>query len=249
MFLHFRVLPTRFFSTSGFIWLYLQVSSLNELLKCFNNNGSSDAIVCSRHEGGFLLYSCGPSPPLVIHCILEKLLSPVFRSYSIKAVLKLIVCILPTRNLAGKILVSAMDTLLQQCCLQFYNLSNLGPVHEKTPMKICCHPLRVEAWMLQPLTGEYTQTVLVKSNIGDNIFSYKATQLHCVAIITLRAHPYILFQFFFSFTQSVKVNALMMLAIWGSLSTIEPLQNELPPHFGASPFVFRVLMKLFHFYL
>ena len=115
----------------------------------------------SRHEGGFSLYSCGPSPQLVIYCILEKLLSPVFRSYSIKAVLKLIVRILPTRHSSGKILVSTMDTLLQQCSLQLYNLSNLGPVHEKTPMNICCHPLRVETWMLQPLTGEHTQTVLV----------------------------------------------------------------------------------------
>ena len=88
--------------------------------------------------------------------------SPIFRSYSIKAVLKLIVCILPTRDSTGKILVSTMDTLLQQYSLQFYNLSNLGPVHEKTPMNICCHSLRVEVWMLQPLTGERTQTVLVK---------------------------------------------------------------------------------------
>ena len=75
----------------------------------------------------------------------EKLLSPVFRSYSIKAVLKLIVCILPTCDSTGKILVSTMDTLLQQCSLQFYDLSNLGQVHEETPMNICCQPLRVEA--------------------------------------------------------------------------------------------------------
>ena len=60
-----------------------------------------------------------------------------------------------------------MDTLLQQCSLQLYNLSNFGPVHEKTPMNICCHTLRVETWILQLLTGECTQVVLVKSNIGD----------------------------------------------------------------------------------
>ena len=131
------------------------------------NNGSNGVFECSRHEGGFSLYSCGASPRLVIYCILKKLLSPVFRSSSIKAVLKLIVCILPTRNFADKILVSTVDTLLQQFSLQFYNLSNLGPVHEKTPMNICCQPLRVETWMLQLLTGERTQTVLVKSNIGD----------------------------------------------------------------------------------
>ena len=79
----------------------------------------------------------------------------------------MIVCILPTLDFTGKILVSTMDTLLQQCSLQLYNLSNLSPVHEKTAMNICCHPLRVETWMLQLLTGEHTQTVLVKSNIGD----------------------------------------------------------------------------------
>ena len=163
----------------GFYWpclqvFILQVSSLNELFKCFNNNGSNGVFVCSRHEGGFSLYSCGPSPRLVTYCILKKLLSPVFRSYSIKVVLKLIVCILPTRDFAGKILVSIMDTLLQQCSLQFYNLSNLGAVHKKTPMNICCHPLRIETWMLQPLTGERTQIVLVKSNIGDkcNLFVF-----------------------------------------------------------------------------
>ena len=152
--------------------LQLAFLQLNELFKCFNNNGSNGVFVCSRHEGGFSLYSCGPSPWLLSNCILKRLLSPVFRSYSIKAVLKLVVCILPTRDSAGKILVSTVDTLLQQCSLQLYNLSNLGPVHEKTPMNICCHPLRIETWMLQPLTGEHTQTVLVKSNIGDKYSNY-----------------------------------------------------------------------------
>ena len=121
MFLHFRVL----FLVSSY-----QISSLNELFKCFNNNGSNGAFVCSIHEGGFSIYSYGPSPQLLTHCILKKLLSPVFRSYSIKAVLKLILCILPTCDFAGTILVSTVDTLLQQYSLQFYNLSNLGPVHE-----------------------------------------------------------------------------------------------------------------------
>ena len=77
----------------------------------------------------------------------KRLLSPVFRSYLIKAVLKLLVCILPMCNSAGKILVSTVDTLLQHCNLhplKDYTLSNLGLVHEKTPMNICCHPLRVE---------------------------------------------------------------------------------------------------------
>ena len=156
MFLHFRVF--------GLCWFQLDDWTVFVHIE---NNGSNGVFVCSRHEGGFSLYSCGLSPWLVTYCILKKLLSPVFRSYSIKAVLKLIVCILPTRDFAGKILVSTMDTLLQQYSLQLYNLSNLGPVHEKTPMNICCHPLRVETWMLQPLTGERTQTVLVKSNIGD----------------------------------------------------------------------------------
>ena len=128
MFLHLRVL----FLVSSCKGFFLPSFQLNELFKCFNNNGSRDAIVCSRHEGGFSLYSCGPSPPLVTHCILEKLLSPVFRSYSIKVVLKLIVCILPTHDFVGKILVSTVDTLLYQCSLQLYNLSNLGPVHTKT---------------------------------------------------------------------------------------------------------------------
>ena len=88
----------------------------------------------------------------------KELLSPVFRSCSIKAVQKLIVCILPMRVSTGRILVSTVDTLLQHCSLHIlkdYTLS-LGPVHKKTPMNICCHPLRVEAWMLQPLTGERT---------------------------------------------------------------------------------------------
>ena len=82
----------------------------------------------------------------------KKLLSPVFRSCLIKAVLKLIVCILPTRG----ILVSTVDTLLQHCSLHILKgyILLLGPVHEKTPMNICCHPLSVEAWMLQPLTRE-----------------------------------------------------------------------------------------------
>ena len=150
---------------------YLQVSRVDDwtVFVYIVNNGSNGVFVCSRHEGGFSLYSCGPSPRLVIYCILKRLFSPVFRSYSIKAVLKLIVCILPTRDFAGKKLVSTVDTLLQQCSLQLYNLSNLGPVHEKTPMNICCHPLRVETWMLQPLTGECTQAVLIESNIGDKM--------------------------------------------------------------------------------
>ena len=92
--------------------LQLAFLQLNELFKCFNNNGSNVAFVCFRHEGGFSLHSCGPSPRLVIYCIFKKLLSPVFRSYLIKAVLKLIVCILQKRDSAGKILVSTMDTLL-----------------------------------------------------------------------------------------------------------------------------------------
>ena len=161
MFLHFRV------------FMVLLVVSTNELFKCFNSNDSNGVFVCSRHEGGFSLYSCGPFPWLLTYCILMRLLSPVFRSYSIKAVVKLIVCILPTCNSTGKRLVSTVDTLLQQCSLQLYNLSNLDPVHEKTPMNICCHPLRVETWRLQPLTGECTQTVLVKSNIGDISSLYK----------------------------------------------------------------------------
>ena len=156
MFLHFRVFGLCWFQVDDWtVFVYIV------------NNGSNGVFVCSRHEGGFSLYSCGPSPWLLTYCILKRLLSSVFRSYSIKAVLKLIVCIPPTHDSAGKILVSTVDTLLQQCSLQLYNLSNLGPVHKKTPMNICCHPLRVENWMLQPLTGERTQTLLVKSNIGD----------------------------------------------------------------------------------
>ena len=152
MFLHFRVFMV-LTVPSSLCWF--QVENLTVFVYIVNN-GSNGVFVCSRHEGGFSLYSCGPSPWLVIYGILKKLFSPVFRSYSIKAVLKLIVFILSTCDFAGKILVSTMDTLLQQCSLQFYNLSNLGPVHEKTPMNICCHPLRVETWMLQPLTGEHT---------------------------------------------------------------------------------------------
>ena len=36
--------------------------------------------------------------------------------------------------------------------LKDYILSNLGPSVWKDPMNIYCHPLRVEAWMLQLLT-------------------------------------------------------------------------------------------------
>ena len=50
MFLHFRV------------FMVLLVVSTNELFKCFHSNGSNEVFVCSRHEGGFSLYSCGPSP-------------------------------------------------------------------------------------------------------------------------------------------------------------------------------------------
>ena len=166
MFLHFRVFIFKLLvvSTNGFVYIV--------------NNGSNGVFVCSRHEGGFSLYSCGPTPRLVIYCILKKLLSSVFRSYSIKAVLKQVVYILPTHDFTGKILVSTLDTLLQQCSLQLYNLSNLGPVHEKTPINICCHQLRVETWMLQLLTGERTQTVLVKRNIGDKIIYKKV----CVVV-------------------------------------------------------------------
>ena len=88
----------------------------------------------------------------------KKLLSPVFRSCLIKAVPKLIVFILPMHAPAGGILVSTVDTLLQHCSLHILEdyILSLGPVHEKTPMNICCHPLSVEAWMLQLLTGEHT---------------------------------------------------------------------------------------------
>ena len=38
-------------------------------------------------------------------------------------------------------------------CLKRFNSFNLGPVHKKTPMNICCHALREVAWMPQLLTG------------------------------------------------------------------------------------------------
>ena len=109
-----------------------------------------------------------PLSTLWVTVFFKKLLSPVFRNITIKAVQKLFVCILqPCERLtqrcwmhsSGKILVSAMDTLLQHCSLQhlkrFYPFP-LGPVHEKPSMNICCHPLRLETWMLQLLTGEHT---------------------------------------------------------------------------------------------
>ena len=146
----------------GCIFNSISNSTLIELFKCFDNNGSDAVFVCSRHERGLSLHSCGPSPHCVSYCILQE--APFFSLWelSIKAVLKLIVCILPPHEHAGKILVSTVDTLLHQYSqqsLKDYNLSNLGPVHEKTPMNICCHPLRVETWMLQPLTGERTQVI------------------------------------------------------------------------------------------
>ena len=122
-------------------------STFIELFKCFDNNGSDAAFVCSRCEGGLSLHSCGPSPHCVSYCILQEDPFSSLWELSIKAVLKLIVCVLPPRKLAGKILVPIMDTLLQQCILQplkDYSFSNLGSVHEKTPMDICCHPMRVE---------------------------------------------------------------------------------------------------------
>ena len=104
MFLHFRV----------FIQLYIQPSVYFqvELFESFDSIGSNATFVCSRHEGGLSLHSCGPSPYFVTHCILQE--AP-FSSYLKKAVLKLIACILPPCDPTGRILVSTMDTLLQ-CC-------------------------------------------------------------------------------------------------------------------------------------
>ena len=65
----------------------------------------------SGHEGGFSLYCCGPSCGVVITVFFKKILSPVFGSYSIKAVQKLIVCIFqPCKPLIG----GADSTLVAQ---------------------------------------------------------------------------------------------------------------------------------------
>ena len=68
----------------------------------FVNNGSNDAFVCSGHEGVFSLYCCRPCSSVVITVFFKKLLSQVFGSYLIKAVQKLLVCILqPCKPLTG----------------------------------------------------------------------------------------------------------------------------------------------------
>ena len=148
-----------FFScTLAVCYQFLVVSSVSRLcslmevsswtIKLFVNNGSNDTFECSGHEGGFSLYCCGSSPSVVIIVFFKKLLSPVFGSYSIKTVQKLLVCILqPREPLTGgadsvvveKILVSLVDTLLRHCSLhplKSTSLSNFGPVHEETPMNI-----------------------------------------------------------------------------------------------------------------
>ena len=143
MFLHFRV--------SGCIFYF-------DPVKCLTAMAQMQHFCVLDMREAFHFIVVNPLLTLWLTVYFKRLLSPVLRSYLIKAVLKLIVCILPMHIPAGGILVSTVDTLLQHCSLHPLkdHILSLGPVHKKTPMNICCHPLRVEAWMLQPLTGEHT---------------------------------------------------------------------------------------------
>ena len=91
MFLHFRVSGYIF----RFIWvLYLQVSLNCISVFVWTMALGHDAFVCSGYEGGFSLHCCGSSSCVVITVFFKNLLSSVFRSNSIKAVQKQLVCIL-----------------------------------------------------------------------------------------------------------------------------------------------------------
>ena len=137
-----------------------------------------------------------PLPTLWVTVFFMKLLSLVFRSITIKAVQKLFVCILqPCKPLnrrcwmcnSGKILVSAVDALLQHYSLpllkRFHPLF-LGPsAWEDTNEHLLSSPqirglnTPVANWRV------YSFKNTINSNIGDTNIStnvQKLSQLHCL---------------------------------------------------------------------
>ena len=99
-FLHFRVsfLVYRRCTISSSLWISVYFDCMWTMPNSDICNVSIDVLQFLGHEGGHLWMD-----PLQLFCECFVLLSPVFRSYTIKAVQKLMVCILPVQVLFSTI--------------------------------------------------------------------------------------------------------------------------------------------------